>query len=127
MREHYLLSEVAKVLGKRPHQITYPIVTGKIEEPATRIAGKRLFTPEDVSRLSKHFGVSPKWEALDPVARDVVDERPAQLTLRPPFDVMQTGESGHEVRDGDGEVFAWASDRGHALVLAGLLEAAARG
>jgi hypothetical protein len=41
--------------------------------------------------------------------------------------VYQVGETGHEIRDSDGQVFAWASDRGRALVLAGLLEAAARG
>jgi hypothetical protein len=36
------------------------------------------------------------------------------------------GEIGYEIRDVDGEVFAWAPDRGRALVLAGLLYAACR-
>ena len=49
------------------------------------------------------------------------------LVLKPPFEVLQVGETGHEVRDSEGEVFGWAADRGHALILAGLLEAAARG
>lgn len=55
------------------------------------------------------------------------DEPPVHLKLRPPFEVLQVSETGHEIRDGEGEVFAWASDRGRALILAGLLEAAARG
>ena len=49
------------------------------------------------------------------------------LILRPPFEVVQVSETGHEIRDGDGEVFAWAADRGTALLVAGLLEAAIRG
>lgn len=54
-------------------------------------------------------------------------QSPERLTLRPPFEVVSTSETGHEVRDGDGQVFAWAPDRGRGLVLAGLLETAARG
>ena len=102
------MGEVAKVLGRKPHQIVYQMVTGKIPEPQTRIAGKRLFTTEDAERLAKHFRVSPNWAALNPVNVDVDAEPPVHLTLRPPFEVCQVGETGHEVRDGDGEVFAWA-------------------
>jgi hypothetical protein len=127
MREQYLLGEVAKVLGRKPHQIIYPMVTGKIPEPQSRIANKRLFTSEDVERLARHFHVSANWEALEPVPAGSHAERPERLTLRPPFEVISIGETGHEVRDGDGQVFAWAGDRAHALVVAGLLEAAARG
>ena len=49
------------------------------------------------------------------------------LVLKPPYEVLQVSETGHEIRDGDGEVFAWAADRGRALLVAGLLEAATRG
>lgn len=127
MREHYVLGEVARILGRRPHQIVYPITTGKIPEPEGRVAGRRLFTPEDVKRIARHLGVSPNWDAVNPVSVDDDADPPTRLTLRPPFEVLQVGETGHEVRDGYGEVFALASDRGRALVLAGLLEAAARG
>jgi hypothetical protein len=65
MRDHFLLGEVAKVVGRKPHQIVHLLTTGKIREPKARIA--------------------------------------------------------------NGEIFAWASDRGHALILAGLLEAASSG
>jgi hypothetical protein len=103
------------------------MVTGKIPEPQTRIAGKRLFTVQDVERLGHHFRVRPNWSALDPVSAESPADSPSQLTLRGPYDVHQVGETGHEVRDGDGDVFAWASDRSRALMIAGLLEAAARG
>jgi MerR HTH family regulatory protein len=127
MKEHYLLGEVAKILGRKPHQITHLLATGKIPEPAMRIANKRLFTTEDIGRLTRHFGVSPNWEAIEPVPADADADTSEHLTLRPPFDVNQVGETCHEIRDGGGEIFGWAWDRGHALILAGLLEAAARG
>ena len=127
MQEHYLLGEVAKVLGRKPHQIVHLLTTGKIPEPQVRIANKRLFVFEDVERLAHHFRVAPNWIAIEPARADAHTNPMERLRLRPPFEVLQGGETGHEVRDGDGEVFAWAADRGRALVLAGLLEAAARG
>jgi hypothetical protein len=127
VRDCYTLGEVARILGRKPAQVVYPLVTHKIAEPESRIAGKRLFRTEDVSRLARHFRVSPNWNALKPAAVDVDADPPAHLSLKPPYDVHQVSESGCEVRDCDGEIFAWASDRGHALVIAGLLEAAARG
>lgn len=127
MKQHYLLSEVARILGCKQHHITYAITTKKVAEPETRVAGRRLFSAEDVVRIGKHLRVSPNWDALDPTPTSEDAAPPTRLTLRPPFEVCQVGETGHEVRDGDGEVFAWASDRARALVLAGLLESAARG
>ncbi len=127
MREHFLLGEVARVLSRKPHQIIYPMVTGKIPEPQSRIANKRLFAVEDIERLAKHFRVSPNWAALEPSPAGADAETPDRLKLQPPFEVVSTGEIGHEIKDGDGETFAWASDRAHALVVCGLLEAAARG
>ena len=127
MRDHFLLGEVAKVLGRKPHQIVHLLTSGKIPEPKARIANKRLFVLEDVERLARHFRVAPNWAALEaaPAAADA--GTPERLTLRPPFEVVSTGQTGHAVRGGDGEIFGWASDRGRALVVAGLLEAAARG
>jgi hypothetical protein len=127
MKAHYLLGEAAKVLHRKPHQIVHALTTGKIPEPSTRIANTRLFTTEDVGRLARHFRVTPNWAALDPVPGDAPADAVERLSLHPPYEVIQVGETGHEVRDSSGEVFAWAGDRGHALVLAGLLEAAARG
>jgi hypothetical protein len=87
---------------------------------------KRLFSERDVVRLARRLKAEPDWSA---VRRDTEVGQPEThegLALRPPFEVVRAGESGHEVRDGDNEVFAWASDRAKALIVAGLLESAAR-
>ena len=127
MKQHYLLGEVSKALGRKPYHVTHVLTTGKVPEPALRIANKRLFTVEDVERLARHFRVSPDWSAVEVTPSNTEAEAPERLTLRPPFEVVSTGETGHEIRDADGEVFAWAPDRGRALLVAGLLEAAIRG
>ncbi len=127
MKQHYLLGEVSKALGRKPYHVTHVLTTGKVPEPALRIANKRLFTVEDVERLARHFRVNPNWSAVEVTPSNTEAEAPEGLTLRPPFEVIQMSEAGHEVRDGDGIVFGWAADRAKALVLAGLLEAAARG
>lgn len=127
MEKHYLLGEVSKVLGRKPHHVTHVLTTGKVPEPEQRIANKRLFTSDDVQSLARHFKVAPNWAAIEPVDADAEGCISEGLRLRPPFEVIQIGENGHEVRDGDGQVFAWSSDRGRALILAGLLEAAVRG
>lgn len=127
MTQHYLLGEVAKILACRPHQIDYLLKTRQVPEPERRIANKRLFSGRDVARLARRLKVEPDWSA---VRRDVEvgePEPPEGLALRPPFEVVRAGESGHEVRDGDAEVFAWAADRAKALVIAGLLESAVQG
>ena len=64
---------------------------------------------------------------MEPTSDGGEDNASQGLVLRPPYEVVQVSETGHEVRDGDGEVFAWAPDRGRALLVAGLLEAATRG
>jgi len=127
MKQHYLLGEVSKALGRKPYHVTHVLTTGKVPEPALRIGNKRLFTVEDVERLARHFRVIPDWSAVEVTPSNTEAEAPERLTLRPPFEVLQVGETGHEVRDAEGEVFAWAPDRGRALLVAGLLEAATRG
>jgi hypothetical protein len=127
MKQHYLLGEVSKVLGRQPHHVTHVLTTGKVPEPEQRLANKRLFTEGDVLALAQHFGVAPRWSALEPASAIAKPESPQRLTLRPPFEVLQISEIGHEVRDNGGDVFAWTSDRGKALVVAGLLNAAASG
>ena len=126
MEKHFLLGEVGKVLGRKPHQIVHLLVSGKIPEPQARIGNRRLFVAEDIARLARHFRVSPNWAAAEPTPADARIEAPEHLTLRSPFEVINVSETHHEIRDGDGVIFGWAPDRGRALVLAGLLEAAAR-
>jgi hypothetical protein len=65
--------------------------------------------------------------ALEPQTTEAETNASERLTLRPPFEVKQVAETGHEVRNGDGVVFGWTGDRSKALVLAGLLEAVATG
>lgn len=127
MTQHYLLGEAAKILGRRPHQIAYLITTGQVPEPERRIANKRLFSERDILRLGRQLKVTPDWSQVERDA-GVGEPGPTEgLALRPPFGVTRAGETGHEVRDGDGAVFAWAGDRAKALIIAGLLESAVRG
>ena len=126
MKEHYLLGEVSRVLGRKPHQIVHLLTSGKIAEPQQRISNKRLFTEADITRLARHFKVTPKWAVMESTPDGGEDNGSQGLVLKPPYEVLQVSETGHEIRDGDGEVFAWAPDRGRALLVAGLLEAATR-
>jgi hypothetical protein len=126
--QYLLLNDVARTLGLKAHKIAYALATGQVAEPALRVANKRVFGEEDVRRLAAHFRVTPRWPSTAPTANDHGEvDRHEGLVLRPPFEVAQAGVSGHEVRDGDGAVFAWAADRPRALVIAGLLESAVRG
>src|SRR5271157_1197731 len=117
MKQHYLLGEVSRALGRKPYHVTHVLTTGKVPEPALRIANKRLFTAEDVERLARHFRVSPDWGAIETAPPASDDKAPERLTLRPPFEVVSTGETGHEVRDGNGILFVWAGDRARAMVV----------
>jgi hypothetical protein len=124
MAQHYLLGEVAKILGCRPHQIDYLLKTRQVPEPERRIANKRLFLERDIRLLARRLKTEPDWSAVGRDAGGGEPERPEGLALMPPFEVVRARQSGHEVRDGQGEVFAWASDRAKALIVAGLLESA---
>ncbi len=124
---HYILSDVARILGKKPHQVTYALTSRAVPEPEQRVASRRLFSRDDIVRLARHFKVMPKWAVLEVVGNDAKQEASPSLVLRPPFEAVDTGTACCEVRDGDGIVFGWAGDRAKALVMAGLLEAAARG
>jgi hypothetical protein len=125
MERHYSLGEVAKLLHRKPYHVTHVLTTGKVSEPEERIGNRRLFSADDVLRLAQHFKVAPNWAAIE--ATHVEAEATERLMLRAPFEVVSVGETCCEVRDGDGQVFAWTGDRGRGLVLAGLLESAARG
>jgi hypothetical protein len=127
MEKHFFLGDVARILDRKPHQIVHLLTSGKLPEPEQRIGNRRLFSAEDVTRLARHFKVTPRWEVVE----DAVDgsERSSLegLVLKPPFEVIAAGATCYEVRDRDSQVFAWTSDRGRALTLAGLLEAAISG
>lgn len=51
----YSISEVAEIFKKQIYQINYLLVTGKVPEPANRVAGKRLFDADDINRIREFF------------------------------------------------------------------------
>ena len=127
MDDRYILSDVSSILGKKPHQVTYALTSRAVQEPEQRVANRRVFSRDDIARLARHFRVMPKWSVLEVIGNNAKDEASHGLVLRPPFEAVDSGTACCEVRDGEGIVFAWAADRAKAMVLAGLLEAAARG
>ena len=50
----YLLKDVAKRLGIAPYRIAYALSVGHFPEPG-RIAGKRVFREDDITRIAAHF------------------------------------------------------------------------
>ena len=52
-QEHYLLSEVARKVGKKPHQNAYLLTNRVIQEPELRIGGRRVFSPKEVERIQE--------------------------------------------------------------------------
>lgn len=50
---YFLLSEVARLVGKKPHQLAYMLTNRVVEEPELRIGGKRAFSPEEVERIQR--------------------------------------------------------------------------
>lgn len=68
MDKLYLLNDVARLMKKRPHQITYAITSGLLPEPEMRIGGRRVFLDEDLQRIAIYFGVRLKkgaeWQMI---------------------------------------------------------------
>lgn len=54
-KKHYLLNEVARLVGVRGHRISYAITNGHLPEPEERLNNHRLFTEADVVRIKKFF------------------------------------------------------------------------
>ena len=67
--EHLLLNDAARILGKKPYQITYAITSGAVKD-VMRIGGRRIFQRKDIKRLAKHFGVEPKSANSDTALGD---------------------------------------------------------
>ena len=63
MSKLYLLSDVARLMRRRPHQITYAITSGLLPEPKMRIGGRRVFQDDDIERIALYFGLRNKKEA----------------------------------------------------------------
>ncbi len=57
MKHTMSLGDVSRLLNIRPHRLEYAIANRLVRETAERVGGHRVFTPADVRRLAKHFGV----------------------------------------------------------------------
>lgn len=122
MQQYYTLGDVVRILGLKPHVVTYAITSGHIPEPSVRVGNKRIFTTDDVERMALHFRVTPRLLREDDAARGHgVDVE--VLKLKKPFTVESIDEARYEVRDGDGAVYCRTGERSRALLIAGLLEA----
>jgi hypothetical protein len=62
MTAMYSLKDVVKQIGVQGYRIQHAYSIGAVEEPRTRVSGRRVFEPVDIRRLAKHFGVTPKDE-----------------------------------------------------------------
>jgi hypothetical protein len=56
-KKHMLLRDVARILKRKPYQISYAISVGLVPEPELRISNKRIFQAEDIDRLAAYFGI----------------------------------------------------------------------
>jgi hypothetical protein len=56
-QELLLLNDVARLLQRRPHQITYAISSQAVEDVSLRLGNRRIFRSDDVKRLAAYFGV----------------------------------------------------------------------
>lgn len=54
-KNQFILSEVAKIAGVKPHVVAYGIAAGNISESKLRIAGKRIFSTKEVEAIKKYF------------------------------------------------------------------------
>jgi hypothetical protein len=119
--------DVARILGRKPHQIVYTLTTRQVPEPTRRVANERVFSVEDVERLARHFHVIPPWSVVEHTdGGNETEASSPRLTLKRCVEVVSAGDGVHEVRDGQGEVFARCRHRGKAFLIAGLLESACR-
>jgi hypothetical protein len=57
MKNFFSMGEVARTTGIPCFRISYAINRGFIPEASCRLAGKRVFSDDDVTRIYKHFGV----------------------------------------------------------------------
>ena len=54
---YFTLGQVSRLLGRKPHLITYAIASGHVPEPPMRISNKRVFGEADLERLARYFNV----------------------------------------------------------------------
>ena len=51
------MQDCARILRVQSYRIQYAYAHDRVPEPQLRIAGRRVFTVEDLQQLAKHFGI----------------------------------------------------------------------
>ena len=107
----YSIRDCGKAIGVAAHQIAYAHARERLAEPQYRIAGKRIYTAEDVQRMARYF--------------EDRDERRKRGVLvgNTSFTFRLVGSLGCEIL-ADGVVVAWTVDPAWAATIVGLLDGA---
>jgi hypothetical protein len=73
MEQAMSLKDVARLLAVPAYRIEYRLAQGRVPEPSLRIAGRRVFSSQDLANLAASLGVTlPTAEAAaEPVAEPV--------------------------------------------------------
>ncbi len=58
MSQTMSMQDIARLLQIQSYRIQYAYAHRRLPEPQLRIGGRRVFTPEDLQRLAKHFRVT---------------------------------------------------------------------
>lgn len=56
MQKFFSMGDVVKATGVPCFRISYAITQGLIPDASHRLAGKRVFSGDDVDRIAQHFG-----------------------------------------------------------------------
>ena len=62
MTELLSIRDCARRLGVAVHRISYAHDAGKLADTELRVAGKRIYTAEDLERVAQYFGITLKPE-----------------------------------------------------------------
>lgn len=55
--ELFSLGDVARLLGTQPYRIVYLLNVGAVPEPRLRVAGKRLWTHEEIVPIAERLKI----------------------------------------------------------------------
>jgi hypothetical protein len=61
----FSMSEAAKAAGVAPYRIKYALQTKRLPEPG-RVGGRRVFSPDDVELIRRHFKAAARGPAARP-------------------------------------------------------------
>ncbi len=73
MQSFFSLGDVSKDLKVPTWKIVYAISTGRVPDVRIRCAGKRVFQPDDVSRLATHFGINSQAPSPSKATENILE------------------------------------------------------